>query len=201
MGCSPGDSECENVERPTHTVAITRGFWMGQTEVTQAAYQRVTGTNPSSFHGDRLPVETVTWDEANAYCTAVGMRLPTEAQWEYAARAGSTASRHGDLDAIAWYAGNSGNQTHEVGQKQPNAGKLYDMLGNVWEWVADRYDGNYYSQSPSQDPRGPSSGRYQALRGVSWLNVARDFRVSVRYRYPPGYRFNYLGFRCAGEVP
>jgi len=199
MGCSPGDNECETDERPAHTVTITKGFWIGQTEVTQAAYQRVVGTNPSNFRGDRLPVETVSWNDANAYCAAVGMRLPAEAEWEYAARAGSTASRYGGLGAIAWYDGNSGNQTHEVGSKEPNAWKLYDMLGNVWEWVADWHDEHYYSQSPSQDPRGPSSGQYRALRGGSWYLSARSTRASYRGRVVPGFRFRSYGFRCVGE--
>lgn len=201
MGCSPGDSECTRNEKPPHTVTISKGFWMGQTEVTQTAYQRVMGTNPSGFHGDRLPVESVTWDEANAYCTAVGKRLPTEAEWEYAARAGDTTSRYGDPDAIAWYDKNSGNQTHEVGQKEPNAWKLYDMLGNVLEWVADWYGEDYYGQSPLQDPRGPSSGQDRALRGGSWLNGAEILRASFRYGHRPGNRLGGYGFRCVGEVP
>ena len=166
---------------------ITKGFWMGQTEVTQAAYQRVMGTNPSYFHGERLPVERVTWDQANAYCGAVGMRLPTEAEWEYAARAGSTASRYGDLDAVGWYSGNSGRETHEVGQKEPNGWKLYDMLGNVWEWVADWYDEH--------------SGQGRVVRGGSWINSPRDVRASYRSWYPPGNGLYNLGFRCGGEVP
>jgi len=199
MGCSPGDSECGRDERPAHTVTITKGFWMGQTEVTQAAYQRVMGTNPSYLHGDRLPVEQVSWHEANAYCTAVGMRLPTEAEWEYAARAGSTAARDGDLDAVAWYSADSGVQSHEVGQKEPNEWTLYDMLGNVWEWVADWYDEHSYSQTRSQDPGGPSLGSYRALRGGSWYSVARVSRVSHRYRGAPGNRSVDYGFRCAGE--
>jgi serine/threonine protein kinase/formylglycine-generating enzyme required for sulfatase activity len=198
MGCSPGDSECSSNEKPAHAVTITKGFWMGQTEVTQAAYQRVIGTNPSHFHGDRLPVEEVSWDDANAYCSAVGMRLPTEAEWEYAARAGSTAARYGDLDAVAWYDKNSGNQTHEGGQQLPNAWHLYDMLGNVWEWVADWYDESYDGQSPSQDPRGPSKGFARALRGGSWRYGARFSRVSDRYRIQPGIR-GVVGFRCVGE--
>ena len=224
MGCSPADSGCDGDEKPAHTVTITRGFWMGQTEVTQAAYQRVVGTNPSTFRGDRRPAEQVSWDDANAYCAAVGMRLPREAEWEYAARAGRRASRYGHLDAIAWYADNSGkqridstalwqsdrsnyftkvvangNRTHEVGQKQPNAWGLYDMLGNVWEWVADWYDANYYSQSPSQRPSGPSSGQERTLRGGSWLDLARFSRVSNRLRSAPGNRNGIVGFRCVGE--
>jgi formylglycine-generating enzyme required for sulfatase activity len=198
MGCSPGDSECSSDESPAHTVFITKGFWMGQTEVTQGAYQRVVGTNPSHFNGDRLPVERVTWNDARSYCGAVGMRLPTEAEWEYAARAGSTVSRYGDLDAIAWYRGNSGSQTREVAQRQPNAWKLYDMLGNVWEWVADWY--GYYGQSPSKDPPGPSQGEDRTLRGGSWGFDARNARVSGRTSLQPGGRSIYdVGFRCVGE--
>ena len=134
-------------------------------------------------------------------CGAAGMRLPTEAEWEYAVRAGNTASRYGDLDAIAWYKGNSGGQTHEVGQKEPNAWKLYDMLGNVWEWVADRYNENYYSQSPSQDPQGPSSSQYRVLRGGSGSLNPRNSRASFRDGGQPGNRDNGNGFRCGGEVP
>jgi formylglycine-generating enzyme required for sulfatase activity len=204
MGCSPGGNECGSHENPAHSVTITKGFWIGQTEVMQAAYQRVVGTNPSHFHGDRLPVEQVSWDDANSYCQAVGMRLPTEAEWEYAARAGSTASRYGDLDAVAWYRPNSGDQTHEVGQRQPNAWGLDDMLGNVSEWVADWYDvdGNYYSQSPSQDPQGPSSGQFRVVRGGSWYTIyPLEVRVSNRDWYPPAVRNYVNGFRCGGEVP
>lgn len=227
MGCSPGDGECFDPEKPAHAVTIRKGFWMGQTEVTQAAYQRVTGANPGHFRGDRMPVEQVTWHDANAYCSAVGMRLPTEAEWEYAARAGSAASRNGDLDAIAWFADNSGNQrinatalwqsdssnygnklaangnrTHEAGQRQPNAWKLYDMLGNVWEWTNDWYDENYYGQSPSQDPPGPSAGQWRVLRGGSWYDGPRYVRVSYRLRLVPGGWDDYVyGFRCGGEVP
>jgi formylglycine-generating enzyme required for sulfatase activity len=203
MGCSPGDSECggdDSPEKPAHTVTITKGFWMGQTEVTQAAYQRVTKENPSHFHGDRLPVEDVMWAEADNYCTAVGMQLPAEAQWEYAARAGSSASRYGALDAIAWYSSTSGSQTHEVAQKQPNAWKLHDMLGNVSEWTGDWYDDNYYRHSPSQDPRGPSAGEFGVLRGGSWNDKAGWARVSSRAGGEPEYRGDgWVGFRCAGE--
>lgn len=159
MGCSPGDSERHDDEKPAHRVTITKGFWLGQTEVTQAAYQRVVGTDPSDFKGANLPVEQVSWDQAQAYCQAIGGRLPTEAEWEYAARAGSVQSRYGDIDRIAWYYGNSGGHTHEVAQKEANAWGLYDMLGNVWEWTADGYGG--YAPGSAVDPAGPYPGNLE----------------------------------------
>jgi formylglycine-generating enzyme required for sulfatase activity len=198
MGCSPLYSECYGNEKPAHSVTITKGFWMGQTPVTQAAFQRVKGFNPSRFRGDQMPVEQVTWFAASDYCSAVGLRLPTEAEWEYAARAGSPALTYGDIDSIAWYARNSGNQTHDVAQKQPNAWKLYDMLGNVLQWTADWYDQNYYSQSPSQDPRGPLSGKGRVVRGTAWY-IDGGVRVPGRSPSEPGYRNGPYGFRCAGE--
>jgi formylglycine-generating enzyme required for sulfatase activity len=226
MGCSPGDSECSDEEKPAHKVTIANGLWIGQTLVTQAAYKRVRGNNPSHFHGNQLPVDSVAWDKANAYCAAVGMRLPTEAEWEYAARAGSMKSRYGDLDTIAWYADNSGNRridsaalyakdangyqnqmtandnrTHEVGQKPANAWKLYDMLGNVWEWTSDWYNERYYSESPSRDPQGPLSGRSRVVRGGTWAVSAEMVRVSFRGRDEPSNAYYTIGFRCAGELP
>jgi formylglycine-generating enzyme required for sulfatase activity len=202
MGCSPGDSECADDEKPAHQVTITKGFWIGQTEVTQAAYERVTRGNPSHFKGVALPVET-NGVEAGAYCKAVGMRLPTEAEWEYAARGGNPAARYGTLDTIAWYDGNSGNRTHEVGQKQANGYGLYDMLGNVWEWVADWYDPNYYASSPASDPKGPSSGQLRTLtlRGGSWFNGSRFARASIRFWVGPGGRYDNFGVRYAGLPP
>jgi formylglycine-generating enzyme required for sulfatase activity len=197
MGCSPGDTECFPAEKPTHPVTITKGFWLGQTPVTQQAYQRVTGQNPSHFKGANLPVETVGWNEAKAYCAAIGGRLPTEAEWEYAARAGSTGARYGNLDDIAWYSKNSGSQTHEVGQELANAFGLYDMLGNVSQWVADSY-GNYPSGAQS-DPSGAESGQHRALRGGSWGLNARVTRVSLRVGVVPGDRDAGIGLRCVGE--
>jgi formylglycine-generating enzyme required for sulfatase activity len=197
MGCSPGDSECFDDERPPHKVTITKGFWMGQTPVTQQAYQRVTGQNPSNFKGANLPVETVAWDEARDYCVAIGGRLPTEAEWEYAARAGSTSARHGRLDDIAWYSANSGGQTHEVGQKAANAWGLFDMLGNVWQWEAD-WHGEY--QAGAQiDPSGPASGQDRALRGGSWYVESGSVRVSYHLRVVLGSRYTSVGLRCIEE--
>jgi len=201
MGCSPDDQQCSPNERPTHDVEITQGFWLGQTEVTQTAYSKVMKQNPSDFKGDLRPVEQVTWTEAKNYCQAVGLGLPTEAQWEYATRAGSTATTYGELDQIAWYSKNSGSSTHDVKGKLPNAWGLYDMLGNVWEWVADWYDDSYYGKSPARDPSGPSTGTVRVLRGGSWLDNPQFVRASNRDRNGPEYRGVDIGFRCAGESP
>jgi formylglycine-generating enzyme required for sulfatase activity/energy-coupling factor transporter ATP-binding protein EcfA2 len=202
MGCSASDEECDEDEKPPHRVRITKGFWLGQTEVTQAAYQKVTGgKDPSSFKGSQRPVETVSWDEAGSYCNAIGMRLPTEAEWEYAARAGTTVARYGALDNIAWYGGNSGSETKPVGTREPNAWGLFDLLGNVWEWTADSYKADYYGKSPVDDPRGPEGDGLRVLRGGSWDYLPEIVRVSNRVRYEPTYRFNNIGFRCAGELP
>jgi len=184
MGCFPADSEC--FAGAAHPVTITRGFWMGQTDVTQDAYQQVALTNPSVFKGAKLPVENVTWADSDNYCRATGMRLPTGAEWEYAARAGDPASRYGDIDSIAWYKANSGGTTHEVGQKQANAWGLYDMLGNVWQWTADLYPA----------AKGPD----KALRGGSWFNDAASVRAPTSAAITAGQSSNYrIGFRCAGN--
>jgi formylglycine-generating enzyme required for sulfatase activity len=200
MGCSAGDSECDQDEKPAHSITIKKGFWLGQTPVTQAAYQRVIGSNPSHFHGEQLPVETVSWNQAKSYCEAVEGRLPTEAEWEYAARASSDASRYGDLNAVAWYLDNSEGKTHNVGLKQANRRELYDMLGNVWEWVGDWYDEKYYAKSPSADPTGPASGKGRVVRGGSWSVGSRYLRSSYRLRFTPVIRYVVIGFRCAREV-
>jgi formylglycine-generating enzyme required for sulfatase activity len=209
MGCSPGDNGCENNERPSHQVSLSKAFWIGQTEVTVGAYKRFVGASGrhmpyapdfnNSWANDNLPIVNVTWDEASAYCSWAGGRLPTEAEWEYAARGGSTEARYGNLDEIAWYDGNSGQQRREVARKRANGFGLYDLLGNVWEWVSDWYDEQYYQHSPSQDPSGPSSGQDRVLRGGSWVSNARNVRVSVRAWSDPASR-SYFGFRCARDI-
>ena len=202
MGCSEGDRECDDDEKPPRKVQLTRGFWIGQTEVTQSAYKKVMKTNPSNFKGDDRPVEQVSWDEANAYCKAVDMRLPTEAEWEYAARAGSKGPRYGQIDLVAWYDGNSKNQTQPVAAKTPNEWGLYDMLGNVWEWVADWYDPKYYDKKVLNDPPGPASSPNgtRVVRGGSWYVLPRLVRVSGRLWGEPTLRYNLIGFRCGGEL-
>jgi formylglycine-generating enzyme required for sulfatase activity len=200
MGCSPSDTECAADEKPARQVSITRGFWIGQTPVTQEAYQALTGKSSGYFKGAKFPADSINWDEAQTYCQATGMRLPTEAEWEYAARAGSTASRYGDLDQIAWYGINSGDKTHETMQKQPNAWNLYDMLGNVWEWTADWYAAHPAENSESsKDPQGPASGKIRVLRGGSWGNGPAFVRVSVRSGNEPANHSNVAGFRCVGN--
>jgi formylglycine-generating enzyme required for sulfatase activity len=201
MGCSAGDRQCDDDEKPAHEVTITRGFWLGQSEVTQAAYRRVLGYNPSVIEGTNRPVETVTWGDAQRFCAAVGGRLPTEAEWEYAARAGSNTARYGELDQIAWWVGNGTGGTHDVKTKAPNSFRLYDMLGNVWEWTAD-WKGRYLG-SPATDPQGPSSGTLRVIRGASWINGKADsVRASCRPGMEDGYRFGpNVGFRCAVDLP
>jgi formylglycine-generating enzyme required for sulfatase activity len=145
-----------------------------------------------------MPITNVIWDDAQGYCGWMGGRLPTEAEWEYAARGGSTAVRYGNLDEIAWYKENSGNAPHDVAQKRSNGFGLYDMLGNVWEWVNDWYDEHYYQSSPSQDPSGPASGQWRAVRGGSWRSV--DYWTRVSSREFAGIFIFDVGFRCGGEV-
>jgi len=198
MGCSVGDSECSSNESPPHEVRISKGFWLGQTPVTQAAWKKVMKSNPSHFKGDELPVENVTWHEAVKYCETVGGRLPTEAEWEYAARAQSTTARYGELDAIAWYDTNSGNTTHPVGGKQANQFGLFDMLGNVWEWVRDDY-APYRDETVTDPLVKVKDVQYKVVRGGSWGVDPRNARASVRVWGEPGDRYSVVGFRCVGE--
>ena len=203
MGSNSGGSD----EKPRHRVRITKRFEMGKYEVTQAQWKAAMGANPSNFKGDDRPVETVSWNDAqeflkrlNATDDGYRYRLPTEAEWEYAARAGSTADTVADLDAVAWYSGNSGSETHPVGRKRANAWGLYDMLGNVWEWCADWYGANYYSSSPVDDPQGPASGAFHVVRGGSWDFGPEVVRPSGRDWDVPGVRVLNFGFRLVREA-
>jgi formylglycine-generating enzyme required for sulfatase activity len=210
MGCSPGDSECSKDEKPSHQVTISKGFWLGQTLVTVAAYRRYSEATgramPAApnfnldWNNQEMPIVNASWDDSIAYCDWAGGRLPTEAEWEYAARAGSTEVRYGPIDDVAWYSSDSGGKTHEVSKKRANGFKLYDMLGNVWEWVNDWYGKTYYAHSPARDPQGPSTGQWRVFRGGSWYNVSRLVRASIRSRLNPGFRNDHLGFRCVWEV-
>jgi formylglycine-generating enzyme required for sulfatase activity len=164
MGCATDDNSCGADEKPAHHVQITKAFEIGKYEVTQAQWQAVMGSNPSTIKGDDHPVETVSKNDVHDFLSRLNARndgykyrLPTEAEWEYAARAG-TAAAQASLDEIAWYAANSGDETHRVGTKQPNAWGLYDMLGNVREWVEDVYTRDFYGNSPTADPTGPPGG-------------------------------------------
>ena len=200
MGCSAGDSQRYEDESPAHEVHISKSFWLGQTEVTQAAWKKVMNSDPSRFKGDQLPVDSVSRFDAGKYCEAVGGRLPTEAEWEYAARAGSNAARYGDLDAIAWYDKNSGNTSHAVGGKQANQFGLFDMLGNVWEWVQDDYAP--YKPEAATDPAVViKDSAHKVVRGGSWFNLPRYARASLRSRSEPVDRNYFIGFRCVGEFP
>jgi formylglycine-generating enzyme required for sulfatase activity len=189
-------------EDPQHAVRISRGFWMGAFEVTQGQYETVMGANPSHSRqaGTRAPVDTASWDDAHAFLYQLNAKgesvvysLPTEAQWEYACRAGTTSTWYADLNTIAWYSFNSNGTTHPVGQKQANAWGLYDMLGNVWEWCQDWY-GDYPSGS-STDPSGPTSGTSRVLRGGSWLLPAWCSRAACRRGGVPSVRVDHYGFR------
>ncbi|HYK61754.1 MAG TPA: formylglycine-generating enzyme family protein [Bryobacteraceae bacterium] len=166
MGCSTDNADCNDDEKPAHRVQITKSFEIGKYEVTQAQWQAIVGSNPSANKGDNRPVETVSKGEVHEFLNRLNARndgykyrLPNEAEWEYAAKAGSPEPTGAALEEFAWYAANSGDETHPVGQKKPNAWGLYDMLGNVREWVEDQYSANYYANSPLADPTGPTPGQ------------------------------------------
>ena len=190
-------------------VTISKPFYMGMTEVTQAQYEAVMGKNPSNFKGGTYPVETVSWNDATEFCkklsekTQQAVRLPTEAEWEYACRAGSkTGFSFGDAESAlgdyAWYHGNSGGTTHPVGQKKPNAWGLYDMHGNVWEWCADWYGD--YAKGAATNPSGPASGSFRVLRSGGWNDGLNNCRSALRGSYTPGDRDYYFGFRVVVSV-
>ena len=208
MGATPEQgSEANNDEKPAHRVTLS-SFSIGQTEVTQELWQAVMGSNPSRFKGSKRPVEEVSWNDCQDFIrklnsiTGQRFRLPTEVEWEFAARGGNSSRGYkyagsNTLSNVAWYYDNSGLETHNVGTKSPNELGIYDMSGNVWEWCSDWYGSNYYAQSPSSNPQGPSSGSARVDRGGSWLSHARYCRVSLRSRLTPADRLSYLGLRLA----
>ena len=195
-------------EGPRHEVKLTRGFWMFDTPVTQELWQAVMGDNPSDFKGDRLPVEQVSWDDAQRFLERFNTRfgeamfvLPTEAQWEHACRAGTqTAYAFGNdpkmLEEYAWYSENSSRQTHPVATRKCNQWGLFDMHGNVLEWCQDLWSKDYKTVA-NVDPSGPEKGHSRVLRGGCWHNTAQDARSAYRFNREPGYRNSYVGFRCA----
>ena len=215
MGCIMGSNwwGCYSQELPVHQVTLTNAFYLGRYEVTQSQWQAWMGSNPSYFqasngHPDSgsRPVEQVSWDTIQGYLGATGMRLPTEAEWEYACRAGTQAPFYnGSTDDstvvnLAWFASNAcdggtGCGTWPVGGKAANGFGLYDMLGNVWEWVNDWYGG--YSGNAQTDPIGPVSASYRVVRGGPWYGGTNHVRSSRRGSFTPGYSDFFIGFRVA----
>ena len=236
MGCVPEDGDCDVIEEPRHRVAITRGFWMGRTEVTVRDYKRfarrtkrkmppeprVAAFNSLSLGAksiaDRFesgpgkkeerPIVNVTWEEARAFCSHSAGRLPTEAEWEYAARGGEDGLVYPWGDALgheyANYGGAAGSDqwryTAPVASFPPTGLGLHDVIGNVWEWCADWVGGNYYVKSPKADPTGPASGKERVVRGGSWGFGPRYLRISTRVMAKPDSRGDNIGFRCVLET-
>jgi formylglycine-generating enzyme required for sulfatase activity len=190
-------------ERPARRVTIRKGFYLGRYEITQAQWQVLMGTNPSNFKGEDLPVEQVSWADAQNFVRKLNerndpfiYRLPTEAEWEYACHAGMSGDSMGALDALAWYFNNSAGKTHPVGLKQANAWGLYDTLGNVWEWVEDVYHESYRG-APTDGSAWLTGGdqRYRVMRGGSWIDNAFYCRVNERIRATPETRQRNSGLR------
>ena len=224
--------EKDESDAPPHEVVIS-AFLMDANLVTQEHFQKIMGTNPSRWKGDRNPVEQLRWADAVKFCNkrseaegltpcydlqtlkcnfdANGYRLPTEAEWEYACRAGTTTAYFfGDspakLGEFAWFKKNSGGRPRPVGQKQPNPWGLYDMAGNVWQWCNDFYQVDYYKISPRENPRGPDAGQNMVLRGGAWKSSDDNCRSGFRYNESPGsadvcFGYDIYGFRCVRKVP
>jgi len=208
---SPTNEPGRSTYELQHLVTLTQGYWLSDHEVTQKEYEKIIGSNPSRVKGSNLPVEQVSWNDAVTYCLKLtqkeqaagwitaqqAYRLPTEAEWEYAAKAGTTGSRYGDLDAIACWLGNSGGKTQDVKGKQANAWGLYDMLGNVAEWCSDWY--LTYPPGSVIDPTSPisSNATSRVFRGGAYHLDSEYVRSALRNGNPPGNQFSSLGFRPA----
>lgn len=203
-GAADDEADSSPREKPRHTVVLTRSFYLGRFPVRQCEWEKVADRAVSKFRGAALPVESVDFSTACSFASALGGRLPTEAEWEYACRAGSTEPTFGDPLRIAWTKENAEGRTREVGQKSPNAWGFHDMLGNVWEWTADFFDAETYaasaSASPVVDPKGPKSGTTRVVRGGSWSNTAPRIRAAYRMYLPEDSRAANLGFRLAFDL-
>lgn len=200
-------------ELPQHKVCLSKPFYIGESEITQKQWEEVMGNNPSKFKGMYRPVERVSWNDVQTFIEKLNdkvkddfYRLPTEAEWEYAARAGTqTVYSFGDdsksIRDYAWF-GNEGygGDTHEVGQKKTNPWGLVDIHGNVWEWVQDWYDPNYYQHGLETDPKGAETGQYKVYRGGSWVAKQNNLRSAVRYSGVPATRSGDIGFRLVREI-
>ncbi len=206
---SPPDERGRAADETQHLVTLTRGFYIQTTEVTQYQWQTVMGSNQANFQdcGPLCPVESVSWHDAQKFITQLNQRpgthryrLPTEAEWEYAARAGATGLFAADsVGAVAWYRDNAGAKTHPVGMKAPNARGLHDMHGNVSEWVQDWY-GNYPA-GDAADPTGPANGHFRVNRGGAWDMPAFGCRAAQRMINGPGSIASTLGFRLVADQP
>jgi formylglycine-generating enzyme required for sulfatase activity len=197
------------IEKPVHEVCVD-DFHIGRHEVTQKRYREVMGADPSANKGcEECPVDNVSWKDAQEYIKRLNLktgkdyRLPTEAEWEYAARSGGRKQKWAgtnsasELGEYAWYRRNAGKKTHPVGERKPNGLGLYDISGNVWEWVHDRLTKDYYKRSPKDNPRGPDRGRYRVLRGGAWNSRQVMLLSTARFWRNPAQRHSTFGFRCA----
>jgi formylglycine-generating enzyme required for sulfatase activity len=203
---SPVSEKRRAINETQHSVTLSRGFWVGINEVTQTQWEKVMGNNPSRFKGPNLPVEKVSWEDCqifiqklNAQAPGGGFRLPTEAEWEYACRAGTSGAYAGELVAVGWYESNSGSKTHDVAGKQPNPWGLYDMHGNAREWCEDWY--GVFPSGTVTDPAGPGSGSSRVDRGGCWLRSGGYCRSADRFGDVPSRRNGGLGFRLARTAP
>lgn len=207
MGANRHFENADSDELPRHKVRITRPFYLSKYEITQAQWVAVMGSNPSHFKGRNRPVEQVSWHDVQRFIERLNARentdkyrLPTEAEWEYAARAGGDGSycfgdMVDDLVLYAWYYVNAGQKTHPVGRLKANDFGLHDMHGNVWEWCNDWYAADYFSHSPSEDPKGPSKGTLKVEKGGGWDSLADSCRSAYRHGIVPGKKNSALGFR------
>jgi formylglycine-generating enzyme required for sulfatase activity len=206
-------SNVSNDEKPIHKVSLS-GYWMAKYELTQGQWQKIMSNNPSYFKkkgkctSSNCPVEKISWEDVQKFIKKLNQkgnatfRLPTEAEWEYACRSGGKDQKYcggNNLKSLGWYDDNSGSKTHPVGKKKPNGLGLYDMSGNVWEWVEDWYGENYYGSSPARNPKGASKGSFRVIRGGSWYDNASYARSAYRYWNMPGLRFYYIGVRLVRQ--